>query len=796
MIRIYIDPYQLRKEGPTAIVVSNVDQYIDSRLKIREAIDQGIDLVVIVRNRKIANWYGSLAECPHSMVTIEHILPRTILAGKLHLPKALSMVFPLGDQDIIDRNLIQRAIDFPPQSPLATSGDVEDWLLSACVHPVYTERSGSLDHLSCLMSWMLSEQEHQTLPAGLVKLIQKREEDWMNSELGELYTLILRDSPGNAFLFYACQIMRLYPQHIRKRIVDELARGRNRVAELASKYVSEMPPIECSDSIESKVELSTLAEVQWKKVCRIAFESTADQGQPLQKAENIVQDAIQSMSGRISGEIHALVALVQQVPQYFTDKLFNLMAAKFNGFPDEIQRLRDLIPPAEPSKPSIEWTWDEMRQWAIDEYFPYKRWSVQHHKSDKLAEQCAKLYGDWLYEHYPKMKNELEPLNYGTWQLIKRHLSGDYQILWIIVDNLCWFFVHDVVEAFKQQGFHLISPGVVARLSMLPSETKTSKRALVAGKLPCQLDSDNYQDLFEQYCTQVGIADRRAMRDRELRNTKLGQERITCCIINKLDVQSHAGFFDYEEDVMDSLKHLAQYLREFVPPEKSFRKFRLIISTDHGSCIIPEDARACVKPKNARLHGEHKRLVYVDSADGLGENWYFLSKRRFGLRESIAIAKGYRFVGKSKPRGLVHGGMTPEETFIPHFEFSLERLQISELRYTHSSSPIPMSTIKHGLEISFLNPNDYDVTDVNLYLPSHSLEVHLDMIGRKDQKAVPIEIALPKETTTITPENTALIEGYYRFDCLGERRSGVTRIEIKIMKILDVSGTPEELLES
>jgi len=35
-------------------------------------------------------------------------------------------------------------------------------------------------------------------------------------------------------------------------------------------------------------------------------------------------------------------------------------------------------------------------------------------------ENCAKAYGDWLYHNYPKLKNELIPLNYGTWHVIKK----------------------------------------------------------------------------------------------------------------------------------------------------------------------------------------------------------------------------------------------------------------------------------------------------------------------------------------------------------------------------------------
>jgi len=382
--------------------------------------------------------------------------------------------------------------------------------------------------------------------------------------------------------------------------------------------------------------------------------------------------------------------------------------------------------------------------------------------------------------------------------VIKSYLDDGYQVLWIIIDNLCWFYIEDVRIAFREKGFHPTSTGIIAQLSMLPSETRISKTALVAGKLPCQVAPDKfqkYQELFEQRCRESGIDSYRALPDHELRQSKLGTHKITCCIINKLDVSSHQGFFDFEDDVRNLLSNIAKYLRSFISPDVSSKKFCIVVSTDHGSCEIPNYVKGCAVSKAATMDELHKRFAYIDSNEGLSDSWYFLDKDRFGLPQSMAIVRGYGFVGGKRPRGLVHGGMTPEETLVPLLQFCLEPVEIKGIKFLHTGQPIHLSPRKQKVELLVRNQNKSRITSIHILIPSHSAEINIDEIPGSDETAAVIEIALPKEETSVNKENIVALEGYYTFDYQGERISGEVKIEISIRRIVDVSETEERLLE-
>lgn len=803
MINIVLDLYGLSSDEMRDIVVEDEQQYVDSRLKIREAIYKGNNLAVVVRNTRLANWYESLKDYSDSIVKVGVISPKSVLVEKLGLPDSLTMSFPLDDSQIIGLNLIEKATTFPPRSRLVTQREMENWVLSVCIDSCWSDSSATLSHLSKLVSFFLGESAALVSQSGLGELVRRRKEDWIDSSLGDAYRWLLEEPDGNSFLVYSLQLLNGYEGPMQQKILAEITSKKR--GQLIGRYVDQIPTCECCDNVPSKIELSNIIEIKWKNTLRdrLRYQMSeikgADRAKTLQQRfEQILSEAVVKMSGRIVGEVDALVIFIQENPSYFSKRLFNLLSGKFYRFPERVKELEDLIPPDVPSLPKQNWDWARMSDWLQTEYIPYANWSLRHVKKDRSLEECAKTYGDWLYHEYPRMKNDLTPLNHGTWHVIKNYIDDGYQVLWIIIDNLCWFYIKDVRAAFREKGFHPTSTGVIAQLSMLPSETKMSKTALVSGKLPCQVDPDKfqkYQELFEQRCKEGGIDSYRLIRDHQLKRGKLGTHKVTCCIINKLDVSSHQGFFDFEDDVKNLLSNIAKYLRSFIPPDMSSKKFCIVVSTDHGSCNIPNYVKGCAVPKTAKMDEQHKRFTNIDSNEGLSDSWYFLDKYKFGLTESIAIVRGYGFIGSKRPRGLVHGGMTPEETFIPLLQFCVEPLEIKGIKCVHTGQPIHLSPRKQKAELLVRNPNKSRITGVHILIPSHSAEINVDEILGNDETATIIEIALPKEETSVNKENIVVLEGYYTFDYQGERISGEVKIEISIRRIVDVSETEERLLE-
>lgn len=803
MIKVIIDPDGLGKDIPTALVVRDEVQFVESRLKIRDAIQREEAISVVVKNRKIGRWYESLKDYPNVIINV--LSQKTVFSEALNLSNRLSINLPVNDKEIKELGLIEKARENPPRTSLGTIKDIEGWVLSVCIDECWGRTGGTLTHFNEIVSFFLLMKEHVKYPA-LEKFIEKQKENWFNSPISEAYNWLFVAPNDRSFLIYAWQILKNYDRTIRESILDEITIKSREVFKPIEKYLDKIPFIKCSDNLKEKSELSSLIEIKWKNILKSQFEYKKGEIQTekdevlKQRFRKIINEAITKMSGRIAGEINAILAFVGGKAVYFNEELFNLIGAKFTLFPEQIEKLSQFIPPEFPSEPKLNWDWSQISKWAIDEYFPYKKWALQQEERDKKIEELAESYSEWLYKKYPEQKNELSPLVYGTWYKIKEHIQKGYQILWIIIDNLCWFYLEDTIKAFKEQGLYPSLEPLLC-LSMLPSETKISKTALVAGNLPNQIEKEKYQKyklLFEDFCKGNSITNYRAIPENKLENEfrkgKLGEHTVTCCIINKPDVSSHGGFFDLEDDIKDFLRRIAKYTKDFLPSNLSFKNFRLIISTDHGSCVVPQNIKGLRPPKGATVDEEHKRYIYIDSNQYLDKSWYFLDKNKFALLENIAIAKGYSFIGNRKPKGLIHGGMTPEETLIPHLEFCLQPLELKDVQCYHSSPPI-IGTRKQKIELSVRNLNDYEISNVAVYVPSHSVEIKIEKIPVKDEVTKSTELALTREEVVESKENIVTLHGFYSFDCMGETKRGEVEMKIKIRKIIEGSETSEEIFK-
>jgi hypothetical protein len=157
--------------------------------------------------------------------------------------------------------------------------------------------------------------------------------------------------------------------------------------------------------------------------------------------------------------------------------------------------------------------------------------------------------------------------------------------------------------------------------------------------------------------------------------------------------------------------------------------------------------------------------------------------------------KGFGFLGSSRPKGLVHGGMTPEETFIPLLEFSAQTVEFREIKCVHESLPLHLSPRKQPIQLMIRNSNQSSVNDLHIFVPSHSIEINIDEIPAKDEELASVEIALPKEATPVSKQGIAVLKGYYTLQYQGEKRSGEVEIDLNIRRIVEVSDQQERLLE-
>lgn len=327
-----------------------------------------------------------------------------------------------------------------------------------------------------------------------------------------------------------------------------------------------------------------------------------------------------------------------------------------------------------------------------------------------------------------------------------------------------------------------------------------SKKALVAGKLPHQIDAGvDYEDLFVAQCKASSISSYSYIQDSDLLAGELQDAKVTCCIINKLDTKGHRNDFDMEDAIKDDIDRWVRYIREFIMRGIQrhgllAKRVRVVVSTDHGCCSLPQASRGMKMPKGAKPDEEHSRFVYLDEEEQLDQNWYYLQREKFGLRDSIAIVKGYAFVGNRKPKGLVHGGMTPEETIIPNMEFSLEITGIKPIEIAYSGEGVHLGTSAQDISLTVRNLNDYEVKNISIRIPAYDKLIEIDAIPSVNSIDRILSIALSRDNTSIGRENYADLVAYYRFSCLGDEFNGKLDVKIKILRLMEGPTEAEEML--
>lgn len=799
MIKIVIDIWNKISLQNSSFIVRNTGDYVISRIKIRDAFEKGNNLTVIIRNKKIKDWYKSLIT--NKIVFMEEITPKSLLAEKLRVRDV--DIIPYANEEIEVLDLLSLARKNPPLSKVSTEKHIENWIIGSLVDPCWTNKGGTYEHICQLISYYLKKGGiHEEYPDCIGRFILSKKNQWFNSTFGPIYRWFFDNPKEHSFFIYLMFIMRNYGENIKKNILRDVGREISNIPPSLNQNVEHLRGIICEDTSRKK-EFSRIVERKLKNVLEDRLRKrrrSMGKEKPEKTFEKIIFDILSQMSGELEGELNAISSFIQKNSKGFTENTYIMIAGKFHKFENEVKKLKQMISPPFPRKPSKDWSWNNIMRWLRDEYFPYKIWLLKLEKSDRKLEEYSLVYSHWLYENYPKLKNQLSVLNYGTLYEINKYIKKGKKVLWIVVDNLSWIYKDHLKDAFRSSGFDMHPLGEVPKISMLPSETKISKYALLAGKLPVQIPKDaKYRDLFEDFCRNNDINEYLFIKDESLRKGTLEDKNIICCVLNELDFSAHRGAFDLDDEIKDRLRRWVNYINKFIMGgvEKnniSVEDIVVIVSTDHGSYSPLSNSRGHKPLSGAEVDRNHRRYISFDSNIKLDENWFFLEGDRFGLKRNFAIIKGYDFVGSKMPLGRIHGGMTPEETFIPHLEFCLKSLEIKAIECNHIGDPLPLGKIERITEISIVNPNDWIVENIRVVFPTHDLRISIDKLDENSEKEAQIELVLSKENTLIQKEN-AVLNGYYSFYCMGREYCNSLLLRIRVRKLIDKRGTAEELFD-
>jgi hypothetical protein len=639
--------------------------------------------------------------------------------------------FPVSAE--LDSSAIQELnlLSLTPPGHTAAA-DPAGWLLGQCLGSVWETTEPYPEHLADLAAWTVNAGE--THPA-LHKLAENRLRQWCQAD--SRYAYFLHDewqcAGRNVLLRWA---LRRYP--------PELANGLG---------LAETPTVDAVRHTSACIPLLEAHKTGLGRYWKLFFAEATG------AFSETVEQALSQMSGLAQAELQALCNYASTHVAELSPLLLDRVCAHFQLLPNSqalLARLERLVPPPAPTEPDDRWEPSRWLCWAADEYLPYFAWTVRNKQPRQEQSRLACRFSDWLVDHYTNLLFDPQgPLLLTQHSYVCQQVKDkpDSVLLWVVVDGLTWWQGRLLADVCQDHGLHVhrLEPA----LSTLPSITSVSKRALAMGYLGTserqQTIAQILQERLSQVCQHVDVVS-------ELDELIAALEAsvrpgIYALLYNALDVHNHESrTFTDDESVVGYLRAIAETLSEAVGRARQRGlEVRVLISSDHGSTLLPKDA-AMLKPpafiqevddedewmaSAPPKQGDFRRIracsvtreLTAEEASLLREQWYILDKAGFGLSETLLIPRGYACV-KRRPRGWTHGGATPEETVVPFIELRPQPLEIwqPEIRFEGYLLPNRPSTIT----ITMINTNSFPLTNVRFSAWNGRLSITLPVLAANE----------------------------------------------------------------
>lgn len=749
-IEIAIDPYKIDKEQ-SSFIVQTKDDYVSTRLGIRNISGDDAAVRIVIKNRGLNRWFKDLEK----HIFLRSISPVEILNALLSrsdLPKILIQ----HPQKIVDLDLITLAYD----NPIKPHQSSLDWILEVTIKfPWIRENLKEGGDVSQVLEWLI-KHKNSSIDNALVHLCIEKIKIWRDkSPFRELLEWLEPDPFERAYLFCLCQILQDYPEFQKARWLQPEGQW-SIFCQLPNyaKWVKEIPSI-------GRLDISPSLGVKIK-----------DYIQEKVNQEGLTIGIAKELSGALKVEEDAIY---RYLSSSYTNKselsaeAINILEHKFKGgaLKDILSNLNPVNnPPDIPNNLKIE----EVINWLEKCYYPFRAWCRTVDKED-LLDTPINNFEDWLINNYADLlASQPETFVCGVRKTVHSLIQEGASVLIVIIDGLAWQWKDYLIDSFKTNGFYLEREPEI-RFSMLPSVSETSKPAIISGLSlsdsikPPGLSLEFYNRLFKEAYGKY-VSDYVVATDSTdtLLNLLRENSNVFLYLFNEIDGIAHEYSNDSLRDtnIKTSITKLLLNIRYAVEEYERLHEsgLKIVIVGDHGYLPIPKHFNKLSIDDAVPYH--HGRI-----AEGIEmEGCYSINQA--GVIYSVA--KGFNIVGK-KPRGCVHGGLTPDEVAVPFMILSTNP----------PSEPLKPSLFLDGeikrhysdcqFTIEITNPNKYKLS---------IFAVEIDFVKLIDP--LPIEI-LPGSTGRLSgildATNIEDVEVVLRYQikssCLGQDNNKIGVITLK-----------------
>ncbi|MDI3340914.1 MAG: hypothetical protein QJR03_10320 [Sphaerobacter sp.] len=377
--------------------------------------------------------------------------------------------------------------------------------------------------------------------------------------------------------------------------------------------------------------------------------------------------------------------------------------------PTDIDELRRLRPPADPGDPPADVR--AVVKWYREQYLPWREWTVGTQEPSALerARELGRQFGLWYLSAYLRLWMGGEGHDLLTWIRTRQlqESTPSWVTLLLVLDGLGNRDLPVLLKQITETTTRLVVRSNDVSLAPLPTVTEFAKPALLHGLPPDLVQFDEGPDVPMSRLTAVIDA---------LNSAAPGTVIAWRLVEPDRTYHQARDWNELQHDVAGRLTAIARQLGEVVERVSAEIRLRIVLTSDHGR-LLGRSRRTLRVPAGCQSHG--RAAWGTIRQDGLE-----FRDRGYIVKGDVAIldASTYRlpeehvhFVsltdacfetndGRGGEEWFPHGGVFPEEVFVPWIELT---------RDSQIFSP-ELALTGHGraqgaghLELSIMNSNEF-----------------------------------------------------------------------------------------
>lgn len=773
MIKILEDPSNLGL-GTSIPRMDTISEYPRLVEDIQRVYTSQQDYTLIVSEPVVIQWFKKMAaRYAQGIFIFETVDARSVLTQRWGIEVPTSVT----NDDITQAGLLTS--DIHPQPGFS----FEDTLLHHFYAPIFAAQTFPFSQLSGLLESINTQKwaANRAMPL-LARTLHGRFEEWMSkarsSEQRQLIELVEADPIKLKRNLTSYRVLQWYPS-----LGEALLGNDYGLFKLLKLQLDDLP-----------VDESKITEA----ILQVTYFLNS---QKPQNPDDLIA-LLSRTSGLLSVEFDTIEKHLRDHPDWITPKIVDQIEEKFSSrsrrFAHKISSLRGLIRPPKPESPDPAWDIEKMLAWATDTYLPYQAWCSTQEQFDPELFVIGDRFSEWLMKNWDDIHANSKRMVFNILpnKAVDLSRAGTVNLVFVI-DNLGWAFSEMVRDLFQEQGYYLA--GAEPYIAMLPSETETSKKCLLAGAVGYQaIDDKSYKGMLEKgWVPYFNDHAFRYISDIGSLNT-IETIDATTYVVNYLAIDKalHKSAGEIGMPHRDHIHHLLERLvknaHEFIEKHGLKECVRIHVVSDHGSTRIPSEIQNDLDLAFFKTDGfeslSHRYVTvsndrFSELADNLKIDCFFLPANDFVNPENVLCARrGNRFI-TTDSNSYVHGGLLPEELIVPYMVFEPAAIMTQNLTVLLKKNEFRYRMETVELEIG--NPNDSAVERVQISILNGNVDsepARIALLNGKNKTTVKIDTRF-KLTSIPEEQNSLLLR--IKFYARGEQYTFDVHPKITMKKMVE-----------